>query len=223
MDINTIKTNTSIAQAANSNPGNASLGQTEFLQLLTTQLQNQDPLNPMNSAEYAAQLAQFSSVEQLVNLNQSMESMIYNQQLMNTGLNNSMSASLAGKEVTALSDAIFIGEDRSSDVTFRLNSIASEVEVNILDSNGNVVRTETLGSFSKGDHSWTWDGLSDSGRNVPQGTYRVEINAINGETPVNALTFMKGEVSSVKYTSNGVELIVNGVAIPLGDIEAIGA
>ncbi len=224
MDITSINSNTSAALAANAQPGNSNLGQTEFLQLLVTQLQNQDPMSPLDSAEYAAQLAQFSSVEQLVNLNSGMESLISNQQMMNAGLNNTMSANLAGKSVTALSDRIAIGaEERSADVTFRLNSVASNVQVNILDSNGNVIRSENLSGFSKGDHSWTWDGKADNGRSAPAGNYRVEISAVNGETPVNALTFVKGEVESVKYTSSGVQLVVNGVAIPLGDIESIGA
>ena len=221
-NITSINSQTSAALAANSNPGNSALGQTEFLQLLVTQLQNQDPLNPLDSAEYAAQLAQFSSVEQLVNINTGISGLVESQQLMSTGLNNTIASSLAGKTVTAISDRIGLGADRTTDVNFKLSGIASDVTINILDASGNVVRTENLSSFSQGDHSWTWDGLTSDGRSVPEGTYQVRIEASNGDNPVNALSVLQGTVSKVRYTNGGVELIVNGVAVPLGDIEEIG-
>lgn len=222
MDVTSINSQTSAALAANTNPGNSALGQTEFLQLLVTQLQNQDPLNPMDSAEYAAQLAQFSSVEQLVNINSGMETLVQSQQLMSTGINNTIASTLAGKTVTAFSDKIHLGDARETDINFKLSGIASDVKINILDSAGNVVRSESLSGFGQGDHSWTWDGLSTSGQSVPEGTYQVRIEASNGENPVNALTLLQGTISKVRYTNGGVELIVNGVSVPLGDIEEIG-
>ena len=221
-NITSINSQTSAALAANSNPGSSALGQTEFLQLLVTQLQNQDPLNPLDSAEYAAQLAQFSSVEQLVNINSGMEALLESQQLMSSGLNNTIASSLAGKTVTAISDRVHLGEERLTDVNFRLSSVASDVTIRVVDATGNVVRTEQLAGFSAGDHAWTWDGTASNGRSVPEGTYQVQIEALNGENPVNALTVLQGAVSKVRYTNGGVELVVNGVPIPLGDVEEIG-
>jgi len=222
MDIAQINSQTQAAFSANSSPGSTSLGQQEFLQLLVTQLQNQDPLSPLDSAEYAAQLAQFSSVEQLVNINDGMNAMVQSQQLMSNGLNNTMAASLAGKTVSALSDRVHIEAGNAADINFRLNGIASNVDVKILDANGNVVRSEELSGFGKGDHTWSWDGKTDSGTTAPGGVYQVEFTASNGDNPVDVLTFIEGTVDRIKYTGNGVELIVDGVNIPLGDVEEIG-
>jgi len=222
MDIAKINSEAQAAFSANSSPGSTSLGQQEFLQLLVTQLQNQDPLSPLDSAEYAAQLAQFSSVEQLVNINDGMNAMVQSQQLMSNGLNNTMAASLAGKTVSALSDRVHVEPGEPTGINFRLNGVASDVEVKILDANGNVVRTEELSGFSKGDHSWSWDGKTDGGSTAPEGVYQVQIKASNGDNPVDVLTFIEGTVDRIRYTGNGVELLVDGVNIPLGDVEEIG-
>ena len=206
MDITSINSQTSAALAANSNPGSSELGRTEFLQLLVTQLQNQDPLNPLDSAEYAAQLAQFSSVEQLVNINSGIESLVQTQQISSTGLNNTIASTLTGKTVSAFSDRIHLGEERTTDVNFKLSGIATDVQIEILDSTGNVIRSESLSNFGQGDHKWTWDGTTTNGNSVPEGTYQVRINAANGENPISSLAVLEGKVSKVRYTNGGVEI-----------------
>lgn len=200
----------------------SSLGKNDFLKLLVTQMKNQDPINPMDGTKMASQLAQFNSVEQLINLNDGMQALAESQQMLNSGLSNTMAASLAGKTVRALSDKVGLQAGQDANIDFKLNNIATEVEVTIRDANGNTVRTESLGGLAQGSHQWSWDGTSNAGNEAPEGTYTVEIQAMNEDQEVGVLTFMEGVAEKVHYSGNGVELFVNGVYIPLGDVEEVG-
>ena len=222
MDISTIQNQLGNTAAPQTNLTNQSLGKQEFLQLLVAQLQNQDPINPMDSKEFASQLAQFNSVEQLINLNDGVQALAQSQQLSSSGLTNTMAASLTGKTVRALSDKVAVEAGEPSEVNFRLNNIASEVEITVFDSSGNVMRTESLENLGQGDHKWEWDGKTGDGRTVPEGIYRTVVTAKNGEQESSALTFVEGVAEKVRFSQNGAELIVNGIKIPLGDVEEIG-
>lgn len=197
---------------------NDQLGKDEFLKLLITQLQNQDPMNPLEGTEFATQLAQFNSVEQLLNLNEQVASLSEAQMMMSSGLNNSLAANLTGKNVKVVSDFI---EPESGGMHFRLQDSASSVELNILDANGTLIRSDTLGSLGKGDHHWIWDGKSGDGKSVPEGSYIVKLSAKNGDSEVAGLTFTEGEVEKVRFTGQGVKVMVNGQLLPLGDVEEI--
>lgn len=223
MDIGNIlsQSQQTAAKSKEENLGNSSLGKDDFLKLLVTQMQNQDPINPMDGKEFAAQLAQFNSVEQLINVNKGIEALAQSQQNLNSGLNNTMAASLAGKEVKALSNQIAL-EDGNAVIDFRLKHPSTDTQLVITDSLGNIVRSEQLGNLGSGDQSWNWDGTSNGGDDVPEGTYSVEVKAKNGEGEVESMTFTSGIAEKVKYTENGVKLLVNGAYIPLGDIEEIG-
>lgn len=202
--------------------GNSNLGKEDFLQLLVAQMKNQDPINPMDGTQFASQLAQFNSVEQLINLNDGMNLLAESQQMMNTGLSNTMAASLAGKSVRALSDKIALEPGGSGTLQFKLNNVATSADITIRDGSGNVVRTEELGSLGSGEHTWTWDGLSDDGSRLPEGVYSIEVNAANGDQQVDALTYTEGFAEKVSYSGEGVRLLVNGIYVPLGDVEQIG-
>lgn len=202
---------------------NGQLGKNEFLQLLVAQLQNQDPINPMDGTEFATQLAQFNSVEQLINMNTGIANLTQMQEIMSNGLNNSLASSLAGKSVKALGNQVSVGDEGKNDLSFKLNQLASDVEFIVRDSNGTVVHTDNLQNLGEGEHEWTWNGKTDDGRKVPEGIYSVEIKARNGDQNVGALTFIEGEVEKVRFTGEGVKLLVNGVLVSLGDVEEIGA
>ncbi|SMO59372.1 flagellar hook assembly protein FlgD [Fodinibius sediminis] len=202
--------------------GNQEMGKDEFLKLLVAQMKNQDPINPMDGTKFASQLAQFNSVEQLINLNDGIQRLSKSQQMMNSGLNNTMAASLTGKSVRAMSSRVGVMQGQDTEIQFQLNGAASKTTLTITDSAGNIVRSEELGGRSSGDHSWSWDGASDSGARVPNGTYTVDIKAENPEGAVTSLSFIEGTAEKVHYTSDGVELMVNGVYVPLGDVEEIG-
>ena len=222
MDITSINSNTSILQQAGRQPGNESLDRDAFLQLLVTQLRNQDPVNPMESAEFASQLAQFNSVEQLVNVNEGLEALQEQQATMSTGMINTLAATLSGKTVKVQTNQFNLGESGTMDIGFNLKNVASDVEIRIVDSNGEVVRTEQLSNFNPGSHSWQWDGKTDSGQQAAEGDYRVEVSATDGSTEIQTSTFLEGVVDRVKYSNSGVKLIVNGLEVGMGDVEEIG-
>ncbi len=201
---------------------NGELGKNEFLQLLVAQLQNQDPINPMEGTEFATQLAQFNSVEQLINMNSGIQNLTQMQEVMSNGLNNSLASSLAGKSVKVLGNQISTAENGTTDISFRINRLASDVELTVRDLNGTVMHTDTLKNLGAGDHDWSWNGKTDDGRKVPEGVYTVEIKAKNGDQNIAALPFMEGEVEKVRFTGEGVKLLVNGVLVSLGDVEEIG-
>lgn len=222
MDVQTVNNVIGYDTAATQDTQSSSLGQQEFLQLLVAQLQNQDPVNPMDGAEFASQLAQFNSVEQLIQVNSGLQELQYAQELMGTSLTNSMAASLTGKEVRALSDQIHLSSDGSAEINFKLNDSAEKVEIIIKTEGGAEVRRETLSGTPSGDNSWSWDGLNNNGERMGEGTYTVEISAQNGGSNVGVLTFLEGVANKVRYTTEGVYLTVNGIDVPIGDVEEVG-
>ena len=137
MNVNGIQ-NANNPYAGNTADRNA-MGQQEFLQLLVAQMKNQDPINPMDGTEFASQLAQFNSVEQLIGVNSALTGLQQSQNLMSAGLTNSMAAALTGKEVKALSNQFNLQENSSLDFSYKIPKSATEVEIIIKDENGNQV------------------------------------------------------------------------------------
>lgn len=219
--VNAILNNTNQVYNKNSKTGDSSLGKDDFLRLLMTQLQNQDPTNPMDSQQFAAQLAQFNTVEQLTNLNDGMTSLNNTQQAVGNAMSNTMAASLTGKVVKGQSDALQVTPGKNTDVQFNLSGVAADVKLTITDDSGNVVRTVDLKNRASGDQSWKWDGKNDNGNQLPEGTYHVSIDATNGSSAVKSYSYVEGKVSKVQYSKNGVSLLVNGVSVGLGDVESV--
>lgn len=200
---------------------NDKMGQNQFLQLLVTQMQNQDPINPMDSKEFASQLAQFNSVEQLVNVNKGLESLAQSQKVMRAEFTNSMASSLTGKQVRALSNKVNLEPGKDAIIDYDLNNSASDVKIIIRDSSGNQVRTAKIDGAASGENKWTWDGKSNDGIDVPDGQYSVEIQAKNGDSNVKARMFNEGIADKVRFTGTGVKISINGVEVPIGDIETV--
>lgn len=222
MDINSINSLTSMANNERSSANKNELGQQEFLQLLVAQMRNQDPINPLDGAEFASQLAQFNSVEQLINVNSGLAQLQSSQELMSASLTNSMAASLTGKSVKALSNEIHLASGGTATINYKLNNSASEVEVIIRSENGSEIRRETLQGLATGDNSWEWDGLNNAGDRMADGNYTVEIRASNDGSKVDSLVYVEGIVDKVRYTGNGVYLLLNNIQIPIGDVEEVG-
>ncbi len=220
MDIQGI--NSTLTQYNSEPQGKSKLGQQEFLQLLVAQMRNQDPVNPMDGAEFASQLAQFNSVEQLISVNQGLDQLTMSQDLMGSSLTNSMAASLTGKDIRALSNQIFLSSEGNAEINYKLNDSASEVEIIVRTASGAEVRRESLKGIPEGDSKWTWDGFNNNGERMGEGDYTVEVVAKNGDNNVGALTFIEGLASKVRYTAQGVYLSVNGIDIPIGDVEEVG-
>lgn len=224
MDINSINAFQSAAtqQAQSQKTGKNEMGQSQFMQLLVAQMQNQDPVNPMDGSQFAAQLAQFNSVEQLINVNDGLKVLQQSQDMMSASLSNSMAASLTGKQVKAMSNQVHLDADGNADISYKLKNSADKVEIIIRNESGGEVRRETLEGVAGGENSWNWDGLNNNGDRMGEGNYTVEINASSGDNKVNSMIYVKGVADKVRYTGNGVYLTVNNIEVPIGDVEEVG-
>ncbi|MFT3915795.1 MAG: flagellar hook capping FlgD N-terminal domain-containing protein [Anaeromyxobacteraceae bacterium] len=199
------------------------LNKDSFLTLLTAQLQYQDPLNPMDNSAMVAQLAQFSSVEQLQNANSRLDTLALaqasNNQLQATGL--------VGKEVRFKTDAVTV-TDRGQKVKFELNldGRADETSVIISDSNGKVIRTLKPGALGAGTNALEWDGLDSNGNPVAKGDYTVSVDARLGDkthTEVGSSLTIRGTVASLLFDSQVPVLVVNGRHVKLSDVLQVTA
>lgn len=166
-----------LSGSSNSSTANsaASIAKTfdNFLTLLTTQLKNQDPMSPMESSEFTNQLVLFSQVEQQINMNSKLDDML-SYQKSNELLS---AASYMGQQIEASSKTLSL--DAPAEFTYTLPVAASSMSVNILDSDGNIVRNLTVASAdkTKGEHTMTWDGRNSSGTLMPIGAYKLQIAA----------------------------------------------
>ena len=193
-----------------------SMGKDEFLQLLVTQLRNQDPLSPMKGEEFAAQLAQFSSVEQLMGIHDQMQ---YQNQLSAAALEASAAASaldLVGKEVLTTGNRVTVGEGPPP--LLIVGSAGEGVgRLTIRDESGRVVAQGSVGSLRPGRNqlnpSWLFQGLQ-------QGSYTVELEVEGPDgAPVAAQTYTKTQVEAVRFGPQGPILIgLDGVEIPLSSV-----
>ncbi len=203
--------------------GSGDMGKAEFLSLLVAQLQNQDPLSPMDSQDFSAQLAQFSSLEQLTDINATLKNSADMDMLLTSSINNTMAAGFVGKEVSSYGDNLSLISDGSVSMDFILQDFSEDVTVNIYDAAGNLVKTMETHGMDSGQQSIVWDGKDQEGNPLPGGNYRFEVDAkdSNGES-VGSVTVSKGIVSSVRYSNGTAVLIVNGKEVSLADVLEIG-
>lgn len=195
------------------------LGKDDFLKLLVSQLQNQDPLNPMDGTQFASQLAQFTSVEQLANINTTLQSSMDASKLLNQSISNAMSTTVIGKEVRATGSTFNYTGTGTMKLGYTLPSAAVTATVQILDSTGKVVRTIDNPSVAAGDSDFKWDGLTDTGAQAAAGSYTVNVTAkdVKGAA-ITASPFFYGIVTGVRFKSTGTVFLVDGQEINLSDI-----
>jgi len=203
--------------------GMQSLGKDDFLKLLISKLQNQDPLKPMEDQNFIAQLAQFSSLEQMNNMATGIDKSNQLGLLQMQSLNNVMASGLIGKDVKATYSSIYVDQQNKPDINYTLKSPADKITFVIKDEQGNVVNTLYQEHVSIGQNTLVWDGTDKMGNAVPEGNYTVEATA----TDPSGATFkpdmsLVGNVESVIYRNGSAYLRVNGTEVPLGDITAVG-
>ena len=199
------------------------LGKDDFLQLLVTKLQYQDPLEPMADEDYIAQLAQFSSLEQMNNIADGIETSNEWDFLQMQSLNNVMASGLIGNDVKATYQGFYVDQSFKSTLNYTINEYAEEVNFVIRDGNGNIVATLNEKDVQPGVNSITWDCTDKQGNRVDEGYYTVGVTATKpgGGTFIPSLSLI-GTVESVLYRDGAAFLRVNGTEIPLGDITAVG-
>ena len=210
---------TVIQNAAASQPNDGVMGENDFLNMLVAQLNYQDPMNPMDSQQFAAQLAQFTSVEQLTSINQNLQYSTNLQLLLNQSISNTMNAQLIGIEATAVNDIVMYEDGAASPIMYNLPGVSQYTTLKIYNSDGTVVKSEELGPLSVGDHSYTWDGKNNLGAAVPEGEYTFEITAKSAEGNDLAVEqFIVGIITGIEYQDGNAVFKIGEVPINLSNV-----
>jgi flagellar basal-body rod modification protein FlgD len=187
-----------------------------FLQLLTTQLKNQNPLDPLDTNQFTSQLVQFTSVEQQLKTNDFLEALL----LSNGNAASSQAVGYIGKEVTAVGNKSEL-VDGQAQWNFYLEDAASKVTVTVKDTAGKTVHTYT-GSLEAGWGKFTWDGVGDDGQTYPDGSYVLSIDARDADVGyIPARTELGGIVSGVDLSGSEPVLLVGDARINLSMVTSV--
>ncbi|HEY3304602.1 MAG TPA: flagellar hook capping FlgD N-terminal domain-containing protein [Candidatus Binatia bacterium] len=198
--------------------GNQGMGRDDFLKLLIAQLQNQDPLHPLDNQEFAAQLATFNSLDQLIGINQKLDGVQLQQQF----LGQLGAVSLIGKEIIAEGNQIVLASGTQPTISYSLGAPAARVVINIKDDKGNTVRTIQTGNQGAGNQTAVWDGKDSTGNALPAGVYSIEVTAFDAAgKSVAATTRTRGVVTGVSLDGGELLLEIGGIKIPLGAVRGI--
>lgn len=204
-------TGTTSSTASNTNI----MGKDDFLRMLVAQLEAQDPLNPMESTDFTAQLAQFSSLEQLQNLNSALGDIGTAQKVQT----NSQAVSFIGKTVSAVGDSVQVIDGSSQDLQFTLADNAAGTYITIYDQNGNYIRQIESGGLASGDQSVAWDGIDYLGGQVPDGVYTFEVSAMDKSgNSVEVTQFASGVVTGVNFEDGQAYLLIGDRKVPMGNV-----
>ena len=194
------------------------LGKNEFLKLLVTQLRYQDPLNPLQGEEMAAQLAQFSSLEQLVNIGEAIKNQETQGNDLLTAVTNSVAITTMGKEVTAVSDQVYLNAEGEGRVSATVAGSGQGV-LTITDANGKVLGTRNLGYVSTGMHEFD---VGTAGAGLKEGGYRfhIEDKGADGKA-VEVETYTTARIDGITYGQDGALLTAGPLRIKPGAIVKI--
>jgi flagellar basal-body rod modification protein FlgD len=185
-----------------------------FLTMLTTQLKNQDPLSPMDTNTFTQQLVEFSQVEQQINTNNNLQSLI---QLQTAG-ETIQSMPLVGDQIEYNSATAPL-QNGNADFSYTLPSNAANVTLAVTDSSGRLVYA-TTGATSAGQHSFAWNGETNSGETMPDGAYTLEVMAGNANNQSIAATVQSmGTVSSVAINGSQPTFdLASGITVPMSEL-----
>lgn len=212
-------TNSTSTQTAGSDIAKLSQDYTTFLKMLTTQLQNQDPLSPMDSAQFTQQLVAFSGVEQQIAANDKLKELLSLQKTSGTGA----LLNYIGKEVEAEGNELSMLKDFYSTFSYTLSDTASTATLTIKDAQGNVVRTTDVAK-SIGRHEIVWDGKNDSGQALSSGIYTIEIDAKKADgSAVKTTTTTYNIADGVQTTDSGAVLTFNKLTLSVDNVLAVRA
>ena len=217
-------TDNSLAAASKAVAGSSSsLGKDAFLQLLVTQLKNQNPLDPQDNTAFVAQLAQFSSLEGITTLNDSVNA-------ITGGLQSSQAlqaSSLVGRSVIVQTNEAYV--DPASEKPFNGSVVVKDADskptITITDADGEVVRTIEMGTQKAGNADFTWDGKNDDGELLPKGNYTFTASSKTDTTTTALTTYLPATVNSVTLSKTGGEIMLNlaGLgSIGMSKVQTIG-
>lgn len=211
-----VTTTSVLNQAQNTTNSAASLAKDfdQFLQLLTTQLQNQDPLDPMDSTEFTNQLVQFSQVEQAINQNQKLDNLVS----LQLGSISSVALGYVGMDVSYLSSEANFDGTTPVTVNYSLEKAAAVATINVYDESGTLVY-HTDAPNDTGQNEFIWNGLSDGGPIVGEGTYTISVDAADADgQPINVSTAVSGRVRGIESQNGVVYVLVGERVVPVSSI-----
>ncbi len=192
-----------------------------FLQLLVAQMKNQNPAEPMDNNEFVNQSAAFSSLEQLINLSEKLDSL--NKLVENLSSNNQLltASNFIGKEVKYLGNYTnFNGKD--AEITFQLDNKPAKVDITIIDGSGQSIAKLTTSEAVSGKNKVIWDGKDFNGQKVPEGTYAFQVDAYDeNSAPMPVSTYSEGLVSGVANDAGELKFNVNGNMITMDQILSV--
>jgi flagellar basal-body rod modification protein FlgD len=194
------------------------MGKDEFLKLLTFQLKNQDPMKPMEQGQMAGELAQFSQLEQLTNLNSKFDGMGKDKNIES----KFYGASFLGKEVVTNGSSLELkGDGEKADILYNLPKPASKVILRVFDNKNAMIGEVWKENVGRGNQSVTWDGVSLDGTPAIKGEYRVQVMAFDESAQRMAVeTKNKGTVESIFFENGETVLQVNGKKVYLRDVDS---
>lgn len=225
MDIDSVTKAAAASPMGPEQPGGS--GQTDmdknaFLQLLVTQLGNQDPLSPSDPTEFVSQLAQFTSLEQLTNVNEGIDVLALSQ----TAATSAQMVSFVGKRIRYDGDVFVLQQaGQPADLDFRLGGDAVSGKLEVRSADGTHVRTVDLGRMDAGKNQVPFDGLDDDGNPLPPGRYSFEVGAQDSDgEPVDVINSSQGTVTGVVFENGYPELVLDdGQSLTLGEVREVVA
>jgi len=216
-----IKTTAGAAEAAlTAKSGNAAMGQKDFLTLFTTQLKNQDPLDPVKNEAFVAQLAQFSQLEATVTMSGTLSDYVTSM----SGERMMSSANLIGKTVSVPDGPALLAGGMAVEGVVNLPTGADGIKFDVFDSKGSLVRSQILGPQTLGDMTWSWDGKTDAGDVSANGTYKFKATVVSQGKTTNPLVSTMAYVTSVSQDADKSMLlqVQGGKTLKLADVQRIG-
>lgn len=191
------------------------LGKDDFLKLLTTQMQHQDPLAPMDNTQFVAQLAQYSSVEQLQNVGSRLDTL-----LVAAATTNQLGATaLVGKQILYRTDQVQLTSGAPAQLQVSLDDASDATALLVTDASGRVVRSLDLGGREAGPFTFTWDGRDGAGNLLPGGTYAVTVAATRTDgTAVKGETRVRATVTGVSFEGGAPQLLAGAATIKMSDV-----
>ena len=210
--VSTSTTTTGTSSAQQQLAGNFST----FLTLLTTQLKNQDPLSPMDSNQFTQQLVEFSQVEQQIDTNTNLKSLIS----LGQNQSNTYAMSYLGKSVVFTNGEGALSNG-SADWTYGLDNAATATTLTVTNSSGKIVYSKS-GETTAGTHDFTWDGKDINGNQLADGTYTLAVSSTASDgSAVTTSVASKGVVSGIDLSGTSPQLVIGTMEIPLADAKLV--
>lgn len=200
----------------------SALGKNDFLTLLLAQLRNQDPFSPADNTQFVAQLAQFSTLEQMTLMNATLEKNLDSNTAMTEAVSNAMIINYFGKYVTAETDSFIYNDKDPVELRFDLDSAVLRVKLEITDESGNIIMSTSLGAMDNGLNTFEWDGITNLGVKAKSGVYTYTIEAYDFlDYEVGVSQMFSGIVEGISYKNGITQLNIGGILVLFDKVRVI--